>query len=164
MTQDTVEIRQAQQVEKQPARHVSLNEVVADVQALTTLLGQESRALKAMDIETVKNLHEEKLRLIKKIELQKRIIKLRPNLLDRDMEVDESLMLSIDKKLQQVARQNFNEVLAAKEVNKQVMDALSKAAAQYEHRASYYNNKGAGAGSRASLRKNGVSVALNEQV
>ncbi len=161
--QDTVTLSDA--TEERQAVDWSLQEMIDDIVALKTLMQQETEYLKKLDMAAVKSLNDTKLRLVKKLELQKALIARNPSLLE-DLSIDQKQQLAtVHEGFETVIRENFHETLKAREINRVVVEAVSLEYNKYEQRATAYGNDGGLSKKIAPAASQPVSaVALNETI
>lgn len=163
--QDTVTLQNASAANRNIAPW-TMEELVNDTLLLKELLIRETAALRSMDIATVRLLHDDKLRLIRKLELQKELLARDPWLMQGVDAIQQKRLKDAGHGMERVMKENFHEVLKAREVNACVVRAVSSEAKKYEQRATGYNRRGL-----QSARQPGYgnydsapSVALNQMI
>lgn len=146
-----------------PTDGIHILDIIADMIALRNTLQSETRHLKTMNMKAVREMHDYKLKLIRRVEIQKELISRDPAILTGRSEVTTDEMRLIEVQLQEALKENFHEVLKAKEVNRRVVEAISRAVNTHSRRASGYNQQGAAPEvmARASAIE---SVALNQMI
>ena len=128
---DAVDLQMAEHTSATDAQ-LSLADIIRSTEALKDLLREETSHLKAMNLKGVHALREEKNRLIRKIELQKEFARQHPDLVVDRSEQRMTVLQILSHDLESVMRENFSEVLKAKEINQRVIEAVSAAVAMHK--------------------------------
>lgn len=155
--QDQVDIRAVAAGAAPLRRQVSLAEMVQDVRELKELLARETGLLRAMRMAEVKALHDEKLRLVRRLEIQRQLIESDPSLLVRDAAVSAAEFRAMQTELSALLRENYREVVKAREVNHRVAQVIAGALTQHSVRAVGYDKRGIG---KAPGEFHGTAAAL----
>lgn len=137
-------------------------DLIADMISLRNTLDAETRHLKQMNMKAVREMHDYKMKLIRRVEIQKELIQRDPAILIGRSEVSRAELKTIEGQLEISLKENFNEVLKAKEVNRRVVEAIARAVNQHRRSATGYTNNGASADSVAAAYSRQDSVALNQ--
>ncbi len=173
--QDTVEISEGYSSEKRSMVgrsneqvELSFSEMILDMNSLKILLEKETMYLKKMEIEDVKNMHDEKNRLIRKLEIQKTLIKRDPSLLKGWNENGIIALKSLSDSLSNIMVENYREVMKAKEVNQWVLEAIVNSVSKYEAKSGGYGINGMGnsgvLGNARNKHCSATSIALNQTI
>ncbi len=121
---------------------IGLPDLIGDIKQLGLLLAMETDYLRDMQIENVKTVQDEKLRLVRKLELQKKLIAYNPGvLIDRTMRGIEELKQA-QHALNAIMVENRQELLKAREINKLVVDAIVEAVEDHLRQTKGYNAGG----------------------
>lgn len=121
---------------------LSLENIVKDTIELKEVLTKETELLRDSKLNEVKDLYSQKINLIARLEIQKELLEKNPEIIrNKPQEVVDSIRLLGDEMLL-AARNNFHEVLKAKEVNKRVVEAISFVAAKDKNSAAGYDKNG----------------------
>ena len=152
-----------------PSRNIApwtFEELLADTATLKALLVEETRALRTMNVQAVQAFHETKLRLIRKLEIQKELVARNPAMLEGLTENQKHRLREIGNGMDQVMKENFHEVLKVREVNQCVVRAISREVRKYENRATGYTRQGIAANGIHNYdgKASGPSVALNQMI
>lgn len=139
---DKVEVRDVQMPEK-GQMSLSLGDILADITALKNLLQVEISLIRQAKIFEAGKLFDEKLRLIRKLEIIREIMTKKPELVSDKTPEHIAVFSKLSGDLAEVIKQNFIEVMKAREINKRVVEAVAKALARHENNASVYNKRGA---------------------
>lgn len=144
----------------------TMEEMVNDTLALKALLIRENGALKSMDISTVRALHDEKLRLVRKLELQKELLTHHPALLQGVTLVQKARLQAASDGMEKVMKENFYATLKAREINQCVAQAFSREVRKHEQRATGYNRHGITARGTSPYGGGDASpsIALNQMI
>ena len=155
-----------QPTRRMPANGPTKKAVMIDAKDLSMLtarlaqvLAEEVDLLKASKVSDIAKLQEEKLFLIDALEVHKTILKQRPELLDTIPSRDKHDLKQVVDIFEEILRENHQRLLVAKEINEQVVKAISEVVAE-KSRKPYYGKHG--------VTESGVfehhSVTLNQQV
>lgn len=121
---------------------ISLPELVSDIKQLGLLLAMETDYLRDMQVENVKAIQDEKLRLVRKLELQKKLIAYNPGvLIDRTAQGVEELKQA-QNLLNGLMAENMRELYKAREVNRLVVDAIVETVEEHLQHNHGYNARG----------------------
>jgi len=162
MPQDKVEFNEAQTSTQAP-EGVNIRTLMKDMVNLKDMLEIETTYLKNMDISKVKDMHQKKLDLIRKIEIQKELIKRDKNILNEISATERQYIEHLNRNMDVVIKDNFYEALKAKEVNHRIIEVISQEVARQTNVASGYGQNGYG----NIGRNNGgssVSLAISENI
>jgi len=144
MPSDNIDIKAALPERNASNVDMSLNfsGIVNDVKKLREILLKENELLKKMKVKEIGEIHEEKVRLIRRLEISKQLVRKNPSLMNerRDEEINEFIEISAD--LDQIVGENYREVLKAKEVNKRVVEAIFHAVVDNQGNTLGYNKQG----------------------
>ncbi len=127
---------------KKTGMGLSLKDVIADVVRLKEILREETAHMRSFNMKPVREVHEEKMQLIKKLELQKKLIKHNPALLGdkTPQEVENFKVITAD--MEDLLMSNYLEALKAKEVNERVVQIVSKAVMRESQESAGYSSNG----------------------
>ncbi len=136
------------QIPKQELPHIEvppggmdIDEMMDVTARLADLLEEETRCLRAMEMDALAKLHEKKLELTLMLEGYQKLLKSKPDLLKgADAEkLDEFARLSED--LTEVLEENFRRTAVARAVNQRVMQTIVDTISEH-HRPATYNRYG----------------------
>lgn len=105
---------------------IQINEIMAVTERLTQLLKTESGYLKEMRVAPVAALQQEKNALISWLEAQKKIIALRPEMLES---IDDNWRQSFAEASQQFARaaeENYHQTAIARLINQRIVQSITE--------------------------------------
>jgi len=146
------------------AAKISFEGVVGDIANLATMLIEETELLKDMKVKEVGERYEEKMKLIRRLEIQNNFISKNPAVIQDKKPEDIEDFIRVGGMIDQIVRENFNEVLKAKEVNQRVVEAVSQELAKHEVRATGYKNDGTEGNGVTRKGKEAPFVAVNETI
>lgn len=126
----------------QQTRAISFKDVVADVVRLKEILREETANMRDFNMEPVREIHEEKMQLIKKLEIQKQLFARSPELLSDKTEAEVENFKLIMSDMQELLEANYQEALKAKIVNDRVIGIVTKAVDQHRTRNAVYSQSG----------------------
>lgn len=147
---------------------LSFAEIISDIKRLKKILREESINMQKMNIEAVREGHDEKMKLIRKLELQKELVKKQPDILGKSSNQDVIDFAEASNGMEEALKENYNEALKAKEVNQRVIEAVSVAVADRKKKSFGYSKQGYSANSVVnkdeSLSKHAQSIAINQMI
>jgi len=157
---------QSENTQSSAPRQIHMSDLLRDMAQLKALLMRETALLCAMRIKDVEALNEEKLRLISRVELQKRLIESDPARLTGGELYSKESLKAMAKDIEKTARINYQETLKAREINRKVLAVVSGEMEKYERRTSGYNRGGyhTGYNPAATAPTAGYAVAINQTV
>lgn len=163
---DNVTLTSPSQSQASTGYQWTVEELITDSFALHDLLRRETRALRNFDMAQVKNLHEEKLRLIRKLELHKELISRHPQLMQAATDDQKKRLKIASFSMEAVARDNFCETLKAREINSCVVRAVSRELRNNEQVNNGYTRRGKLADEATSQRQHTptTAVAVNQMI
>jgi hypothetical protein len=140
--------------------------LVDDTLALKELLQRETQWLREMKMDNVKAVHEDKLRLLRRLEIQNELIKRDPSALAQRTADQVTYLKALQAEMKVVTQENFAETLKAREINKRVVDVIAGAVNKYENRATGYTNTGIAYGNRGKQPNidSSYAVSVNETI
>jgi len=148
--------------------NLSLPEIISDIKRLKTILSEESKNMKNMNIEAVREVHEEKMKLIRKLELQKELVKKQPQILGKGSSQDIIDFAEASEGMEEALKENYIEALKAKEINQRIVEAVSKAVSDNRKKSLGYGKQGYGAtgivNRTENLAKQAQSIAINQMI
>lgn len=147
-------------------------DLIHSADLLRKLLIKETALFRDMEIKEANKLFKEKTDLIDMLETQKGIIASNPDIVELLTKEEITALKKTDKELDKVMKENFHEILKAKEINQRVVEAVSRALSKHERRASWYDKNGvsddsiAGHGEGLMVRAGGdtPAITLNEMI
>ncbi len=137
---------------------LSLLDVIKSVGELKILLRKETELLKELNYGELRELHDAKMKLVRKIELQNQFTKNHPDMVIDKSEFNVAAFQRLEENMDKVLKENFHEVLKVKEINRQVVEAVSKAVSQHDESLTGY---GQGLGYTGSSANGKPAIALN---
>ena len=140
-TEDIVEIKENSEIQR-VSDTVSLKTAISDIGDLIEILYRETTLLNQANFAESNLLMDDKNRLISRIELFKNIMIKNPAIVIDKTEENISEFKKLGSILDDAAKLNFREVMKAREVNKRVVEAVSKVLEKRESPANLYNKKG----------------------
>ncbi len=162
MPQDKIEFNEPQN-SNATSEGVNIRTLMKDMVNLKDLLEIETELLKTMNISKVKDIHQKKLDLIRKIEIQKELIKRDKAILNSISPTERQYMEHLNRNMDIALKDNFYEALKAKEVNHRIIEVISQEVARQTNIGSGYGQNGCG----NMGRNNGgssVSLAISENI
>jgi len=123
-------------------QQVHFDDVMLDTQVLAELLLQETAHMRAMNIDGVKELYDEKVRLIKRLEIQKELLKRQPEILQGFDESQKESLKEYTDIFEKILRENYEEAVKAKEINRRIVDCISDAVSNHINSSNGYNKEG----------------------
>ena len=141
----------------------TFKDIIEEVQELRDLLREETECLRGMDVLAVKALHERKLTLIRRIEIHKELVRKHHQLLGDKTPEDIATFMRLAGEIDTVIAENYQEVRLAKEVNREVIQAITYAAQKHEHRASGYDRYGEDVSTRIPP-KDALAITIRESI
>lgn len=161
MPKDKIEIEKTEGSEKRKIE-INLEDVAKDARKLKLLLAKETELLKKMKVKEVGSLHEEKMNLVRKLEIHKELIARDPSVLKGKTSEAVNDFKEVSDGMDEVVRQNFNEVLKAKEVNQKVVEAVFYTVVSQENDSFGYNKKGTNGAS--GKKTSSPAITINRSV
>ncbi len=144
---------------------VDMASIVNDMLALKMLLENETEWLKAMQVDKVAEVHDEKIRLIRRLEIQKDLVSRDPSLISQINAEERHYLKELQSEIDNVVHSNFIEVFKAREINRRVVETISQAVCEHEKRASGYDGGGAAYdGSGKSASDEAYAVTLSQTI
>jgi len=147
---------------------LSFSEIISDIKRLKDILNNESENMKNMNIEAVRDVHDEKMKLIRKLELQKELVKKQPQILGKSSSQDVIDFAEASEGMEEALKENYIEALKAKEVNQKIVEAVSKAVSDKKRSSLGYGKQGYGAtgviNRNENLAKHAQSIAINQMI
>ena len=137
---------------------INMENVMALIARLAQILALEVDYLKEMDIEALEPLQNEKKWLAKAVELQLKRVKKYPHLLQEISDEDRVEFYELSLVFEEIKAENHRRLLAAKEVNAKVVEAITEVVNEH-NRKPIYDRKGT-----PEEKFDSVSVTLNEHV
>lgn len=137
--QDKIEVSEQN---LQPISSISIGKLIKDTGTLKALLLKETQLLKEMQFGGVRDLMESKGKLVRKFEIIKELLDKNPELMEQYSVGDKEALKMAASGIEEILRENFRELLKAKEVNREIVRIISNAATQYDQQAGGYNEGG----------------------
>ncbi len=122
MPEDKIEVERND--ERNTDVSIELDDVTNDALRLRELLVRETDLLKRMKIKEVGDMHEEKLNLIRRLEIRKQLLERDPSALDGKSDEGIKRFKDASEGIDEIIRENFHEVLKAKEINQRVVEVV----------------------------------------
>lgn len=118
-------------------QHINISSVMAITARLAQLLAQEADLLAAMKIQDIAPLQKEKIMLTKAIELQLQRIQKYPEMLDFITDEERAELRDLVEIFDEVKAENYTRLLAAREVNQRVVEAITEAVNEQNRKPTY---------------------------
>ncbi len=130
-----------------PPGGMDIDELMDVTAKLADILEEETRCLRAMEIEALAKLHAKKVELTLMLEMYQKMIKQNPALLKKTdaAKLEEFAALSDDLTL--VVEENFRRTAVARAVNQRVMQTIIETISE-QHRPATYNRRGTAGGTK----------------
>ncbi len=139
-------------------QNINMENVLALVARLAQILALEVDYLAEMDVKAIDPLLNEKKWLTKAVELQLKRVQKYPHLLDEVTEDEREEFTEMVGVFNEIKKENHRRLLAAKEVNARVVEAITEVVNEHNRKPSY-DTRGV-----PEKKMDSVSVTLNEQV
>lgn len=137
---------------------INMENVTALTARLAQILAQEADLLADMKVKEIEPLQKEKIWLTKAVELQLKRAQKYPYLLDEISEEDKEEFAELMEVFTSVRDENYRRLLAAKEVNQQVVNAITEVVNDHSRRGTY-NQAG-----DEDVSPHSLSVTLNKTI
>lgn len=169
LPKDNVELRQDVSPGKSDVVHsskplsVDLAELFNDMRELRELMMKETKALKERNYEAVRLMHDEKLRLVRRIEIQQEMAKRNPKAASTDPAIKISDIALMQTKMMEAARANYREVMKKREINQRVIGIIADHVNNNAN-AQGYGNNGSAPVTEGKRYESSPAMALNEVI
>jgi len=162
MPRDRVDVEKAN--ERKESSFIDLDDITNDAIKLRELLTKETELLRKMKVKEVGEMHEEKLRLIRRLEINKQLLTKDPSILDG--KTDESIKRFRDASdgMDQIVMDNFHEVLKAKEVNQRVIEVVFNKVVYNQTESLGYGRQGTRGVAISGKEVASPSIAINKSI
>ena len=137
---------------------INMENVMALIARLAQILALEVDHLKEMDVAALEPMLNEKKWLTKAIELQLKRVTKYPHLLENISDEDREEFRDLVSVFNDIKQENHRRLLAAKEVNARVVEAITEVVNEHNRKPNY-DRQGV-----PESKLNAVSVTLNEHV
>lgn len=140
------------------AQSINMENVTAMTARLAQILAEEADLLSEMKIKAIEPLQKEKIWLTKAIELQVKRVQKYPYLLEEIDPTDKAEFAELAEVFTSIRDENHRRLLAAKEVNQQIVDAIAEVVTE-QNRKGTYNKSG-----DEDISPHSLSVTLNKTI
>jgi hypothetical protein len=161
---DKVEISENNVAAGSSLPKVTTADIYKDIISLKAVIEKETEALKAYRLEEVRDLSDDKIRLVRRLELIQEIMLKRPDLIEYTNGIAKEDIARAQADMQLKMRENFRETMKAQEINKLIVDAITRAVRIQEHGFSYGSYGGESRGVMNTSYRNGSSVTFDQVI
>lgn len=142
---------------------IDVSEMLDMFMQLKDLLKRETAFIREMKIADAGVLLDEKKRIIRKLEIYKDLLRRSPDIFTSAGDDVKSRIMQLEREVKEAANENFCEARKAKEVNRMVVNTVSKELRKYNHNAVGYTAKGGSfSSSSEAVRNTSVALSINE--
>ncbi len=124
------------------AEAVQFSIVYQEIEQLIAMIANENVLLKAHDVDGIQDLHNEKLRLVRRIELRKELISRHPEHVMSWTLDQKHQLASLQHVLEDHLAENLMRTQIAQRINRKVVDSVVEALEQKRNISSGYNQTG----------------------
>jgi hypothetical protein len=161
---EQIEITGNNQAEEKALPQITTADIYKDIIGLKTVLEKETAALKNYHLEEVRNLNDDKVRLVRRLELIQEIMSKKPELIHYSKGIDKEDIARVQAEMQEKMRENFRETMKAQEVNRLVVEAITRAVRIQERGFSYSPYGGDARGVMGTSYRNGSAVTFDQVI
>jgi hypothetical protein len=118
-------------------QEINVQNVMALTARLAQVLAQEVDLLAEMKVHEIEPLQKEKITLTKALEMQLKRVQKYPELLDSIHPDDRDELRDLISVFEEIKEENYHRLLAAREVNKRVVEAITEAVNEQNKKPTY---------------------------
>lgn len=116
---------------------INVSSIMSVTARLAQILAQEADFLSEMKIKDIAPLQKEKTMLTKAMDLQLKIIQRSPELLDDITDEEREDLRDLAEIFDEVKAENYRRLVAAKEINQRVVEAITEAVNEHNKKPTY---------------------------
>lgn len=139
-------------------QHINMENVMALVARLAQILALEVDYLSRMEVKQLASTENEKKWLTKAIELQLKRVQKFPHILQEITDEERADFAELVAVFDEIKYENYRRLMAAKEVNKTVVNAITEVVNEHNRKPSYDRT------GIPERKKDSISITVNEKV
>ncbi len=137
---------------------LNMSNIMALTARLAQVLAEEADLLAAMKVKDIEPLQKEKIWLTKAMELQVKRMRKYPHLLEKITDEEREEFAELVEIFNEVRAENYRRIMAAKEVNQKVVEAIAEVVNEHCKKGIYTES------GDEDYQKDALSVTVNEKV